>query len=87
MPAESRMVENPVEWMIKAAMTIIVAVSDAPADMATPASGPRLRDSWTVNTKTGPGDIALVQVDSVAKRKMRHHWECEHTNNTSEKKL
>jgi hypothetical protein len=29
----------------------------------------------------------LVQVDSVARKKMRHHWGCERTNNTSETEL
>jgi hypothetical protein len=29
----------------------------------------------------------LVQADSVSKRKVRHHWGCEHTNNTSHAKL
>jgi MOSC domain-containing protein YiiM len=29
----------------------------------------------------------LVQADSVSKRKVRHYWGCEHTNNTSSTEL
>jgi two-component system nitrogen regulation response regulator NtrX len=32
-------------------------------------------------------ETLLVQADSVSKRKVRHHWGCEHTNNTSHAKL